>query len=350
MKQVPLGLAVVGFGGMGGHHVRELAAVPQFILRGTFDIDPAKQTLAVSKGLQAYPSFKAVLDDPSVDVVLVATPNDAHREICIAALGAGKHVICEKPVALSSAELDQMVAASLKAKRLFMVHQNRRWDKDYLTVKAILEQGTLGELFHLESRVQGSRGIPGDWRKIERHGGGMMLDWGVHLLDRLVFLIPGKIKSLYCRMNYPTGQAVDEGFHLFLNFEGGQTALVEVGTCQYQTLPLWFVQGTKGTAFIKNWNLEGGIVAVGGDEGDAKPIQAGAGLTKTMAPRTKAGEVELPLPEVAADWKDFYRNFADAVRGAAEPAIKNEEVRRIMLLMEAAFKSHRTGKVVAFEA
>jgi scyllo-inositol 2-dehydrogenase (NADP+) len=345
----PLGLAVVGLGGMGQEHVRRIAGVEELALAGSYDIDPAKAQLARGLGLKPYPSREALLADPAVDIVLVATPNDGHKEIAIAALKAGKNVICEKPAALSTAELDEIVAAAKVAGKLFMVHQNRRWDDDYLTIKKILEEGTLGRLYHLESRVQGSRGIPGDWRKEEERGGGMLLDWGVHLLDRLVFLIPGKIERVYCRLNYPTGQKVDEGFHLFLSFASGQTALVEVSTCHYQSLPLWMAMGDKGTALIQDWELHGGIVAKLGADADAKPIVAGAGLTKTMAPREESAESRLPLPIVRADQRDFYRNFVAALRGEAESAIKNEEVRRILSLIEAAFESHRRGEVVRFE-
>jgi len=345
----PLNVVIVGLGGMGHEHVRKLKTVKELVVVGSFDLKADRQALAVKEGIQAYPSFDAVLADKAVDVVLIATPNDCHKDIAIAAMKAGKHVICEKPVTLNTAELDAIVEVSKATGKLFMVHQNRRWDEDYLTVKKALADGTLGKLHHLETRVQGSRGIPGDWRKVEKQGGGMMLDWGVHLLDRLVFLIPGKITEVYCKMHFPTGQEVDEGFHLFLTFEGGQTALVEVGTLHYQTLPLWMVFGTKGTCRIDDWSLTGQIVAVGVDEGDAKPIVAGAGLTKTMAPRSESAEVKRPLPIVRSDVTDFYRNFAAASRGEAAPVVQNAEVRRIMRLMEAAFESHRTGTVVRFE-
>ncbi len=82
---------------------------------------------------------------------------------------------------------------------------------------------------------------------------------------------------------------------------------------------------------------------------DAQPMVAGAGLTKTMAPRKDTAEVRLPLPSVVSDVCDFYRNFIDTALGCAEPLVKNQEVRRILLLMEAAFESDRTGAVVAFE-
>lgn len=346
----PFALVIVGLGGMGHEHLRKLRTVSEITLAGSFDIREERQALGRQEGLRVYGSLGEVLADSAVDGILIATPNDAHKDIAIAAMKAGKHVICEKPVTLNTRELDEIVAVSLATGKIFMVHQNRRWDEDYLIVKKVLADGTLGKLHHLETRVQGSRGIPGDWRKVAKHGGGMLLDWGVHLLDRLVFLIPGKISDVYCKMHFPTGQEVDEGFHLFLTFETGQTALVEVGTRHFQSLPLWMVFGTTGTCRIDNWNIEGQIVAIGVDEGDAKPIVAGAGLTKTMAPRTEQAEVKLPLPRVPNDVRDFYRNFVASTRGEAQPIVRNEEVRRIMALMEAAFESDRKGQVIRFNA
>jgi len=345
----PCSIVIVGFGGMGHEHWRRLRDVPELRVVGAFDVLADRQAFASSLGIRAYPSYSSVLEDAGVDAILIATPNDSHRTLALAALQAGKHVICEKPATLNTQELDDIVRIAEETGRLFMVHQNRRWDEDYLTVRRILAEGTLGPVHHIETRVQGSRGIPGDWRKVERHGGGMMLDWGVHLLDRLVFLLPGPITQVYCKMHFPTGQPVDEGFHLFLTFASGQTALVEVGTCHFQTLPLWTVLGTQGTAVIQDWALQGGIVAKVGADADALPMVAGAGLTKTMAPRTEAGEVRLPLPKVSSDVREFYRNFVAAARGLEEPLVKNGEVRRILALMEAAFRSHRTGQVVGFE-
>jgi predicted dehydrogenase len=344
-----LGLAVVGFGGMGREHVHKLAKEADFEVTGIFDLRAERQNLARDEGVPVYETWAELLADPRVAVVLVATPNDSHAPLTIEALEAGKHVICEKPVTMNTAELDAILAVAARNGRVFTVHQNRRWDDDYLTVRRILDEGTLGQVHHIETRVQGSRGIPGDWRKLAQHGGGMLLDWGVHLLDRLVFLLPGPIIRVYCRLHFPTGQEVDEGFHLFLTFADGRTALVEVGTRHFQTLPLWTVLGVGGTAIIHDWNLTGQMV-VGHDEGDAKPIVAGAGLTKTMAPRSEAGEMRLPLPVVRGDVGEFYRNVAATIRGRDTPLVKNAEVRRIMALMEAAFESHRTGEAVRFEA
>lgn len=95
---------------------------------------------------------------------------------------------------MNSGELEEMIAASVKAGKIFTVHQNRRWDDDYLCAEKIIEENMLGRVYNIESRVQGDRGVPGDWRNRKAQGGGMVLDWGVHLLDG--YLCSKKIENL----------------------------------------------------------------------------------------------------------------------------------------------------------
>lgn len=350
MSEGQHGVSIIGYGGMGSQHARLLTGPGQDLVAGVWDIDPEKREAAEAGGYPVYHSFMEALNDPKADIVLIATPNHLHKDMAIQAMKAGKHVICEKPVTINSGELEEILEAAEIHDRLFVVHQNRRWDEDYLTIKKIVDDRVLGDVFHLETRVQGSRGIPGDWRKEPEYGGGMMLDWGVHLIDRLLLMIGEKVKQVYCKMSYVTGAKVDDGFRLLLTFESGKTALVEVGTSHFITLPKWYVAGTRGTAVIEDWELNGKIVRLRTREGnDAKPIVAGAGLTKTMAPRNDDTIQELGLPSVQTDILDFYRNVMDTLEGKADILVKNSEVMRVMKLMEAAFLSHRTGQAVPFE-
>ena len=128
MTKRTIGGAVIGYGGMGNFHSEKMQTVDGIELIGVYDIDPKQNELAKSRGIHAYASREELLADPRIDLVTVATPNDVHKEIVIAALAAGKNVICEKPVAMNSAELDEMIAAANKYGKLFTVHQNRRWD------------------------------------------------------------------------------------------------------------------------------------------------------------------------------------------------------------------------------
>ena len=127
----PVQIAVIGYGGMGSWHAAQLEEMPQFAVRGVYDIREERNALAREKGFYAYASLEELLADEQLELVTIATPNDLHRELAIAAMRAGKAVISEKPVALNSGELEEMIAVSNETGRLFTVHQNRltraRW-------------------------------------------------------------------------------------------------------------------------------------------------------------------------------------------------------------------------------
>ncbi len=344
-------LGIVGYGGMGSWHGDLIQRIDELMVKGVYDINPQRGELAKEQGFLSYHSLEELLSDEEIDIVLVSTPNDLHKPIAIQAMRAGRHVVSEKPVTLSSADLEEMIQVSKETGRLFTVHQNRRWDEDFLTVKKIYDERLLGNVFRIESRVHGSRGIPGDWRQEKEHGGGMVLDWGVHLLDQILMMVPGRLSRVYATLTNVTNTLVDDGFTAELTFENGIQALIEVGTSNFISLPRWYVLGQDGTAVIEDWDLSGRIVrAIGHDEKDITPVITAAGLTKTMAPRREDTIHTQELPIVRSDIRDFYRNVCAAVMGREEPKVQLPEVMRVMKLMEAVFESARTGTAVTFES
>lgn len=351
MSKKEFQLAIVGFGGMGNWHRETISSIDGLRVTGVYDISEKRMDYAKECGIIAYNSLEELLDDSNVDIVLVATPNDYHMPIAIKALQAGKHVVSEKPVTLSSEELAEIMKVQKETGNYFTVHQNRRWDEDFLTVKNIYDKGYLGEIFRIESRVHGSRGIPGDWRQEKEKGGGMVLDWGVHLLDQIFLMMPGvKLKTVHASVTNITNQIVDDGFNTTLRFENGVEVYVEVGTSNFISLPRWYVLGQDGTAMIEDWSLKGKMVLASGvNEEDVVPVKTAAGLTKTMAPRRDDTIRTEELPIVKSDIKDFYRNVMDVIEGKAESKIKLDEVMRVMKLMEAIFESAAKNQVIDFE-
>lgn len=344
-----INVAVIGYGGMGGWHTRLLQEIPEVNLAGVYDIKPERNKAAEEAGIKAYESFEAVLADEAVDVLTIAIPNDQHKEIAIRAMAAGKNVISEKPVTLCTADLEEMIAASNKYGKLFTVHQNRRWDEDFRIAKKIYESKDLGRIFNIESRVHGSRGIPGDWRNTKAQGGGMVLDWGVHLLDQMNMMMGRMPVSVYAQLSNVTNEEVDDGFKALFTFDNGVTFHVEVGTSNFINMPRWYIQGLNGTAQITDWDLSGKIVVATTDEKhDAVPIVTAAGLTKTMAPRTDETIKTMELPRVPSDIKDYYRNIAKVVNGEAEQIVTHDQQRQLMKLMEAIFESAEKNQVVYF--
>ncbi len=348
-----IGAAVIGYGGMGGWHTNKIGndMKDEAVLVGIYDINPERNAVAEKNGIHAFASREELLSDERIDIVTIATPNDFHKEIAIDALEHGKNVISEKPVAMNSAELEEMIAAANRCGKLFTVHQNRRWDEDYLTMKKLLDTNELGPVFRIESRVQGSRGVPGDWRNMPEHGGGMVLDWGIHLLDQaLMMTLPRKLKSVYAELTYVTNENCDDGFRTTLIFDDGLSFYVEVTTSNFIELPLWYMLGENGSAVINNWQCDGEVVKVSDWENrDAVPIVAGAGITKTMAPRTDDTIKRYPLPVQKADWGEYYKNVFAYIRGESDIIVTHNQQRRLMKLVETIFESAAKNEVIEFE-
>ena len=350
------GVAVIGYGGMGGWHTDHIAKSDVVSLCGIYDVLEEKQELAKSRGFHAYNSEAEVLADPNVEIVVVVTPNDSHKEISIRAMEAGKNVICEKPVVMACKDLQDIFDVAKKTGKLFSVHQNRRWDVDFLAMKQLRDSGEIGEIFNVESRIHGSRGIPSDWRGEKEFGGGMMYDWGVHLIDQVLMIFAGEtVTDLYCRLDYITSDFIpetecDNGFRMIIGFASGAYAHIEVGTYNFVPMPRFYMRGSKGTAIIQDWRENCQITAcTAWHENDVLPVQTAAGLTKTMAPRdevtTRSYEIERP----ASDVHDYYRNFCAAVDGKASSFIQHDQLMRTLRLIELSFESHAKGEVLKFE-
>lgn len=350
--QEKLHLGLIGYGGMGSYHLHTLIPKELFEINGIYDIDVSKRVKAQENGFTVYETVEALVADPMIDVILIATPNDSHCELAIQALQAKKHVICEKPVMMTTKELDQVLATAKQEDRQFIVHQNRRWDEDFLAVKEMYHTKKMGEIFQIESRVQGANGIPGDWRHEAKHGGGMLLDWGVHLLDQLLYMIDAKVTSVMADLSFVLGNEVDDGFLAYLYFEDGTRAVVEVGTTNFTKLPRWYVKGYEGTMRIDDWDLSGEIVSQTGtiDHHHLIPIKAGAGLTKTMAPPSEEATTRDKIKTPTKPKESFYENVYQVLVNGKEPIVKNDEIRRVLSLIERLFEAHEQRQILSFES
>lgn len=337
--------AIIGYGGMGGWHATFLTNSDVVNLCGIYDIKSERRDAAAKKGIHAYSSLDELLADPKVEFVTIAVPNDMHKPLAIQAMKAGKHVISEKPVTLSSADLKKMIDASKKYNKIFTVHQNRRWDGEFLVMKEVYNSHDLGDVFCIESRVHGSRGIPGDWRQEKIHGGGMMLDWGVHLIDQIMGVVTDrKLLSVWCHCDHITNCEVDDGFKLEMYFENDLNVHVEVGTSHFISMPRVYMSGSNGSAIIPDWGQPCRVVYCKiRDEKDVIPVKTAAGITKTMAPRDESSIIEKTINQPASDVHDFYRNFCRAIDGTETQIVTHEQMMTVMKIMEAALKSDETG-------
>lgn len=344
-------LGIIGFGGMGKYHTNEIRKhVDRLRVKGAYDINEEREQLAKEMGLCVYDSAEALVADEEIDIVLVATPNNWHRHYVEMALRAGKHVICEKPVMMNSAELEAVTETARASGKIFTVHQNRRWDRDYLLVKRELASGMLGKPFFIESRVQGARGIPGDWRCTKVAGGGMMLDWGVHLIDQMLTLFDSPVTEVYAQVlnvKYQNPENdVDDNLKILLRFQNGVCAQIEVGTYNLLALPRWYVCGDRGTMKIEDWGSGADILYAKDVEmqWENSIVYTAAGPTRTMAPRPQetVEEIHVDIDENRSAHL-YYDNVIDAIEGTAALIVTPEQAMRSMKVMEAAFRSSAEG-------
>ncbi len=343
-------VGIIGYGGMGHYHGEWLAKSEHIKLKGVYDINPERNELAKKEGFYAYNSRQELLQDKDIDIVVIAAPNNFHKEIAIEAFEAKKNVICEKPVAMSSDELVDMMKSAEENNVIFTINQNRRQDRDYLVVKKAIKDGLVGRPSVIESRVQGSRGIPEGWRCYSVAGGGMMLDWGVHLLDQLMQIVDSKVTCVYAQMIKEKWEEVDEYFKVILTFENGVYGHVEVGTNNFILLPRWYIMGTDGSLEIKDWDSFAHVVRAKETTvtWEEEIVYTKAGPTKTMAPRSKSSieDVELPDPEQYGSLLVIYDNVVDVMEGKAKLSVLPEEALRVMKVMEASFESYNKNQSI----
>ena len=343
-----LKLVIIGYGYMGHWHLRNAPRVDGVSVVAAYDIDPEKVQLARDEGLTAFSSLSEFLASDLFNTVLVATPNDCHCALACAAMKAGKHVIVEKPVAMDAAQVDLMAQTAEKCGVIFTVHQNRRWDKDYKIASQIVNEGMVGNVYAIHSRLHGSRGAMFGWRAEPEHGGGMIFDWGVHFTDQIMNLFGfDSIKSVFCKMKNVKTDDVEDYFFLVYDLANGMHVQMEIGTWVLNPLPRWEILGDLGTAYINDFSRNGKIIKIEKSAEHSEAVVTGEGTpTRTFAPRPAEEVMTFELPDTPTDLREYYANLRDAIDGKCEPIVKPCQVRAVMHVLDCAFESARTGKQV----
>ena len=356
METIKIG--IIGHGFMGHEHETMLTRLDGYKVVGISDIDP-KQLEDVKEGIKRYSSNEEMFNDPEVDVVLIAANNNQHHDLVIQAARAGKDIICEKPVAMSIAELDDMVKVVDECGVNFTVHHQRRFDKDFRTMKNVFDSETLGDVYSIKSSLYGFNGNMHDWHVYIAEGGGMLFDWGVHLLDQMLWMMPGaKIKSVFADVRNVINFEVDDYFKILMKFDNGIMAEVELGT-YFLTDKMddkwferhWIMGGNKGTAYLDGFDPQGAIVRTNGllQNVGGKRTMTAAGPTRSFGPPPEGKLITEPLPIADTKHENYFENYQRAHDGQEDFLVKIPETRRVLRLMEAARESARTGKSIDFE-
>jgi predicted dehydrogenase len=204
--------------------------------------------------LRTYESAQALAEAPEIDVVIICTPPNTHASLSLNMMDARKHVLCEKPLALTRKEALAMVEMSEKQGVHLSCHQNRRWDVDYLAIKQALTDGLIGHLFYMETFVGDFKHPCGYWHSHDVISGGTAYDWGAHYLDWIVSLVPDRPEAVIGTRHKLVWHDVTNADQerILIRFAGGQEAEFLHSDIAAWRKPKWYILGTEG-AIVGYW-------------------------------------------------------------------------------------------------
>jgi scyllo-inositol 2-dehydrogenase (NADP+) len=348
MSEDVIGVGLVGYGTSGADlHAPLIGAESRLQLRAVVSGRPDR----VHRDLPAVPvvpSAEKLLEDPAIELVVVAAPNSVHHELARAALLAGRHVVVDKPFVVSSADADELIELAERQDRRLSVFHQRRWDSDFLTVQRCVRGGVLGRVGTYIARYDRFSPEPraDRWQEQDRPGAGLLYDLGPHLIDQALTLfgLPETVTA-DVRAQRP-GAVVDDYFHLVLGY-GPLRVVLHAGSLVRAPGPRFEVHGDAGS-FVKH-GLDGQIAALlaGGRPGDP-----GWGTESEDRYGTLTTDVDgLPLvgrlASVPGAYESFYREMAASIRGEGPVPVPAGEARDTIEVIECALRSSGDGRVVS---
>jgi scyllo-inositol 2-dehydrogenase (NADP+) len=310
--------------------------------------DPGRQRAAAQDypGRTIYATVDELLADDSIDLVVFATPHDTHHDLAIQAMDAGKHVVVDKIMCMNAHEAQEMIEISERNGVLLSVFHNRRWDGDYLTVRKVIEDGTLGTPYLFEAGILSYR-APHGWRGVKAQSGGILYDWPAHFVDQALQLVPSKVSSVFCPIIYRDRWQTDIGNYakLLIRFANDVLYQIEIGNLAAQGMPRWHVAGDQGALVKYGLDPQEGALRQGSID-TAVEDPANRARVRTAV----NGELEeLIVDTVPGSWTSYYQNIADVLNKGEELAVKPAEMLRLMRVYDAAMKSAETGQVVTLD-
>ncbi len=347
-------VGIIGLGRSGWElHGEPLSKMAGYRVVAVCDQSQARlEPIAKELGARPYGDAQELIADDEVDLVVVAIPGSLHCPLTVAALHAGKHVVVEKPMADSLAEAEEMLAAAESSGRTLTVFHNRRWDRDYQLLKALVGRGELGELLTVDSRVMTygpewtSYGVPefnATWRIQAAYGGGFMADWGPHLVEQCLDLTGEWPVGVTCELrSHLWATEVEDYFNMRLVLPSGLLITLEGSNNARLPLPRWFVVGREGT-----------LVADGawGRWTEMRIRRSMGDVTVDVVPQDVGPSSGARDYDVGDELSDaFYSDLGEALSTGRPPAITAQRGRDVMAILEAGRRSSETGQTVKPEA
>jgi scyllo-inositol 2-dehydrogenase (NADP+) len=348
MSKINVGL--VGFG-LSGRVFQSpiITSVPGLHLKSVVERHK-EESKAFYPWVEIVRDFEALLQDETIDLVVITPPNQFHFEMTQKALLAGKHVVVEKPFTNTSQEASELVELAKKQGKLLSVYQNRRWDGDFQTVRQVVESGWLGELKEVEIHYDRFRNElkPSAWREENKPGSGILFDLGSHLIDQAqtLFGTPDSVQA-DVRITRKGGQ-VDDYFDVVLQY-GELKVILKSSSLVREEGPHYTVHGTRGS-FVKYGMdsqenaLKEGVMPSDISDWGIDPEEMWGILHTEMNGLVVRGQVET----IRGDYRGYYQNIVDAIEGKADLAVTPEQARNTIRIIELAMQSSRERRELPF--
>lgn len=339
-----IGVGLIGYGLAGKvFHAPFVRLTPGLDLRAVVSRDAAKVQAGLA-GMKVVPDVAALLEQPGIDLVIVASPDEFHADHAIAALEAGKHVVVDKPFATSLADARRMMETARQSGRMLTAFQNRRWDADFLTLRDLVERGALGRIVHFESHFDRWRPVPAPvWK--EARAGGSWLDLGPHLVDQALCLFGRPVAVMADLAALRPDAPAPDWFHAVLQYPDHRVVLRSSKMAADHGLR-FAVHGTGGS-WIKHGIDPQEPAILGG----AAPGGPDWGLDEADGLLTPARADERPtrVPTRRGDYRLFWLALADAIAGRAENPVPASQAVAVMEVLEAGLASAAQGRTVTLD-
>ncbi|MFM6831157.1 MAG: oxidoreductase [Novosphingobium sp.] len=335
---VPHNVALVGYGYAGKtFHAPLIAAADNLTLAAVVSRDAAK-VHADLPGMRVEADIAAVLADPSIALVVIATPNDSHAPLAHAAIDADKAVVVDKPLALTLAEAREIADHGHARGVPLSVFHNRRWDGDFLSIRQAIAQGAIGEVAHFESHFDRFRPVVRDrWREKPGPGSGVWADLGPHLVDQALTLFGMPERVIASLGALRDGAATDDWAHVVLEYPRLRCVL-NAGMLVAGGSPRFIVHGSKGSLIKHGLDPQEAQLVRG-----IRPGDAGWAHDPQPIDRYDAEGASGPVPLLDGVYPQFYAGMAAALDGGDVPVLPQEAL-AVMAVVEAAALAAATGQ------
>ncbi|MFN2452309.1 MAG: Gfo/Idh/MocA family oxidoreductase [Candidatus Dormibacteria bacterium] len=343
----PVGIGLLGYGAIARAHAEAIGSVTGLVLRGVAEPSERRRHAARDElGVATHASADALFDDPAVDVIVVGTPPNTHTACCLDALDAGRHVVCEKPLALSLADADSMIARAEATGRTLTVYQNRRWDPDFVALHRLVRSGSIGTPFHIEAFVGGHGHPCSYWHSHQPVSGGTLFDWGSHYVDQILQLLDTQVTTVTAHAQKRLWLDVTNAdqVRLEMRFADGAEASFMHSDIAAARKPKWYVLGTDA-AVVGSWQAPtlserdwaGELI-----ETPLPPADAPARLV-VYRPDGGIGTHQEAVSLAPRDRLGFYGNLAEHLLSDEPIAVTSRDMRRVIGVLDAATRSIASG-------